>query len=156
MSSLVRILLVEDDPGDVILVRAALRNLNLADQMQVVSDGAQALDFLCSRGAFRNRPPGQPAVVLLDLKLPLLDGFQVLERIRSDPARSLLPVVILTSSRQEHDVRRAYALGANGYVVKTIDHEGSSTALRSLGHYWAFTNIPPMAASPANGTTNAS
>jgi CheY-like chemotaxis protein len=156
MNSLVRILLVEDDPSDVILVRAALRRLNLDDQMQVVNDGPQALDFLFSRGAFKNRPPGQPAVVLLDLKLPLLDGFQVLECIRSDPARSLIPVVILTSSQLERDVRRAYSLGANGYVLKTIDHEGSYTALCSLGHYWAFTNISPMAALPANGPTNAS
>ena len=143
MVPLARILLVEDDPADVQLILAALREVHLATQVFVVTDGVQALDYLHRRETFRNRPPGHPAMVLLDIKLPRIDGLQVLRQMRTDPALRLIPVVVLTSSRQERDLQQAYELGVNGYMVKTIDPEAYYTNLRALGHYWAVANEPP-------------
>lgn len=147
-TSLARILLVEDDPSDVVLILAAFREMGLADQIVVVNDGVQALDYLHARQAFRHRPPGRPAVVLLDVKLPMVDGFEVLQQIRSDSATRLLPVVVLTSSSQPRDLERAYELGTNGYVVKTIDFEAGNTALHAIAQYWAVANEPPPGSLP--------
>ena len=146
--SLARVLLVEDDPQDVLLILAAFKEMGLQEQMVVVNDGVQALDYLHARNAFRNRSPGYPAVVLLDVKLPLVDGFEVLQHIRSDPATKFLPVVVLTASNQERDRLRAYELGANGYVVKMIDFEADTAALHAIGQYWALSNEPPPGSLP--------
>jgi CheY-like chemotaxis protein len=108
----------------------------------------QALDYLHARRAFSNRPPGQPAVVLLDVKLPLMDGFEVLQQIKSSPATKFLPVVVLTSSKQERDLQRAYVLGANGYVIKTIDFEAGTQALHAIAQYWSVANEPPPGSLP--------
>lgn len=137
-----RILLVEDDPCDARLALAALETIHLAGQVDVVNDGVQALDFLNTRGHFRHRPLEHPAVVLLDIKLPLLNGLEVLEQIRGNPALRFLPVVMLTSSCLERDVRHAYELGANAYVVKGIDFGLYSETLRGLGRFWMSTNCP--------------
>jgi CheY-like chemotaxis protein len=146
--SLARILLVEDDPHDVVLILTAFEEVGLGDQIVVVNDGVQALDYLQARKAFRYRSPGYPAVVLLDVKLPLVDGFEVLQQIRTDPATRLLPVVVLTSSNQERDRQRAYELGANGYVVKNIDFEADTAALHAIAQYWALSNEPPPGSLP--------
>jgi len=143
MIPLARILLVEDDPADVRLVLAAFRDIGLASEIFVVTDGVQALDYLHRRGTFRDRPPGDPSVVLLDIKLPRVDGLQVLTQMRADPALRLIPVVVLTSSSQEDDLRRAYELGVNGYVVKTVDPEAYEARLRAIGQYWVAANEPP-------------
>jgi CheY-like chemotaxis protein len=143
-----RVLLVEDDPHDVVLTLAAFAELGLGDQVAVVNNGEQAMDFLYARNAFRGRSPGLPAVVLLDVKLPLLDGFEVLQQIRSGPPTRWLPVVILTASNQERDRQRAYELGANGYVVKTIDFEADTATLHAIAHYWAMSNEPPAGSLP--------
>lgn len=145
---LARILLVEDDPNDVVLLLASFREMGLGEQVVVVNDGAQALDYLHARRAYRNRPPGYPAVVLLDVKLPLVDGFEVLRQIKSDPVLKSLPVVVLTSSSQPRDLQRAYELGANGYVVKTIDFESGNAALHAIAQYWAVANEPPFGSLP--------
>ncbi len=146
--ALARILLVEDDPGDVVLILAAFAELGLADQVAVVNDGEQAIDFLRSQNAFLGRSPGYPAVVLLDVKLPLLDGFDVLQQIRTVEATKYLPVVVLSASNQQRDRQRAYALGANGYVVKTIDFEADTAALHAIAHYWVIFNEPPAGSLP--------
>lgn len=140
---LARILLVEDDASDVRLVLAVLEKLKLASQVSVANDGVMALDFLYSRGSYHDRPPGNPAVVVLDLKLPRLDGLEVLQQMRSDPSLKFVPVVVLSSSNRESDLRRAYELGANGYVVKTIDFGATRASLRALGEFWAESNEPP-------------
>ena len=145
---LARILLVEDDPHDVVLILAAFGEVGLREQVFVVHDGVQALDYLQARKAFRDRSPGYPAVVLLDVKLPLVDGFEVLQQIRADPATKLLPVVVLTSSNQERDRQRAYTSGANGYVVKSIDFEADTAALHAIAQYWAVSNEPPPGSLP--------
>jgi CheY-like chemotaxis protein len=145
---LARVLLVEDDPNDVVLILTAFAELGLGDQVAVVNNGEQAIDFLLARNAFRGRSPGYPAVVLLDVKLPLLDGFEVLQQIRSNPSTRCLPVVILTASNQERDRQRAYTLGANGYVVKTIDFEADTAALHAVAQYWAIFNEPPAGCLP--------
>ncbi len=143
-----RVLLVEDDPNDVVLAYAAFADLGLDDQVAVVNDGEQAMDYLRARNAYRGRAPGLPAVVLLDVKLPLVDGFEVLERIRSEAVTRWLPVVIMTASNHERDRQRAYELGANGYVVKTIDFEADTSALHAVAQYWALYNEPPAGSLP--------
>jgi CheY-like chemotaxis protein len=145
---LARVLLVEDDPHDVVLALAAFAELGLDDQVAVVNNGEQAIDFLNARNAYRNRLPGLPAVVLLDIKLPLVDGFEVLEQIRAEPTLRWLPVVILTSSNHERDRQRAYELGANGYVVKTIDFQADTASLHAIAQYWAMCNEPPAGSLP--------
>ncbi len=148
LKPMARILLVDDDPGDVMLMLAALADMGLADQVFVVNDGVQALDYLHAREAFRHRSPGHPAVVVLDVKLPLVDGFEVLSQIRAHASTTLLPVVVLTSSSQPRDLQRAYELGANGYVVKTIDFAASNAALQSIARFWALANEPPPGSLP--------
>lgn len=137
------ILLVEDDPGDVHLALTVFKGLKLHEEVCVVGDGEMALDFLHARGPFAHRTPGQPSVVLLDLKLPRLDGFEVLEHVRNTPALRLVPTVVLSSSGEERDLRRAYELGANAYVVKCIDFRAYSRALASIVSFWLSANEPP-------------
>lgn len=146
MSSLRPILLAEDNPNDVELTLTALRNLNLANEIVVVHNGADVLDFLHGRNTFAQRRRVQPAVVLLDLKMPRVDGLDALRQIRADANLRAIPVVILTSSREESDLVRGYELGANGYVVKPVDFEQFIAAVTQLGIFWALINeLPPTA-----------
>ena len=138
-----RILLAEDDPNDVELTLIALRERHLANEVDVVNNGAQALDYLFRRGEYAQRSAEHPAVVLLDIKMPKIDGLEVLRQIRSDPAVRHLPVVILTSSREEGDLVRSYELGVNAYVVKPVDFDQFVHAVSELGMFWAVINEPP-------------
>jgi CheY-like chemotaxis protein len=145
MANLRPILLAEDNPNDVELTLTALHSLNLANEIIVVNDGAQVLDFLHRRNAFSSRPAAAPAVVVLDLKMPRVDGLEALRQIRADPNLSMLPIVILTSSREENDLVRGYQLGANAYVVKPVDFDHFISAISQLGVFWALINEPPPA-----------
>jgi CheY-like chemotaxis protein len=138
-----RILLVEDDPRDQELTLTALSEYQLADQIVVVNDGAEALDYLHRRGMYSTIPSGNPAVVLLDLKMPKLGGLEVLRDIRATPGLQLLPVVIVTSSREEADIRESYKLGANAFVVKPVDFHALLDAMKAIGLFWAVVNEPP-------------
>ena len=138
-----RILLVEDNQKDIDLALAALAENELADEVIVVRDGEQALDYLHQRGNFRLRSRGNPAVVLLDLKLPKVDGLEVLTQIKSDPQLQMIPVVMLTSSREEADLASSYQRGVNAYVVKPVTFSRFVDALRELGVFWAEINEPP-------------
>jgi CheY-like chemotaxis protein len=144
MNGLGRILLVEDDPKDVELTLEALGDYNLANEVIVVRDGEQALDYLCCRGKFAARAKGNPAVLLLDLKLPKVDGLEVLKQVRSDAKLKLIPVVVLTSSREERDMMGSYQLGVNAYVVKPVDFHEFVNAVKELGIFWAVINEPPL------------
>jgi CheY-like chemotaxis protein len=143
MSELARILLVEDDPRDVELTLTALGEYNLANEVVVTRDGEKALDYLYSRGEFSTRSHDNPAVMLLDLKLPKIDGLEVLQQIRSDERLKLIPVVVLTSSHEEKDMIRSYQLGVNAYVVKPVDFHEFVNAIKELGVFWAVINEPP-------------
>lgn len=137
------ILLVEDNPNDVELILLSLSssNLNLSDRVQVVRDGAEALDFVFCNGKYAGRNiENKPKVVLLDLKLPKLDGLEVLQRLKSDHRTSVIPVVVLTSSREERDVIQSYQLGANSYIVKPLDFEQFNTTVKQVGRYWLLFN----------------
>jgi CheY-like chemotaxis protein len=149
MPTLRPILLAEDNPNDVELTLTALRALNLANEIIVVNDGAEVLNFLYRRHAFKDRPDMLPAVLMLDLKMPKVDGLEALRQIRTDPALRLLPIVILTSSREENDLVRGYQLGANAYVVKPVDFEQFVSAVGQLGIFWAIINEPPPAGARA-------
>jgi CheY-like chemotaxis protein len=138
-----RILLVEDSPNDVELTLTALAEKHLANEVVVVNDGEQALDYLYKRGTYRLRAEGLPVVVLLDIKLPKVDGLDVLARIRGDELLKALPVVMLTSSKEERDVVRSYGLGANAYVVKPVGFQEFMDAVTELGLFWAVVNQPP-------------
>ena len=151
MNDLKRILLVEDTPNDIELTLSALEENNLANEVVVVRDGAEALDYLHKRGVFKLRSPGHPAVVLLDLKLPKVDGLEVLEAVKSNPELRSIPVVMLTSSREEQDLVRSYNLGVNAYVVKPVDFGDFATALKELGLFWAVINEPPPGSVRAPG-----
>ncbi|MER3459297.1 MAG: two-component system response regulator [Chloroflexota bacterium] len=141
----VEILLVEDNPNDVELTLHALKKPNLANRIHVVRDGAEALDFIFGSGAYAGRRlEDRPKVILLDLKLPLVDGMEVLERIKSDPRTRIIPVVVLTSSREEPDIARSYELGVNSYIVKPVDFQQFAEAVRNLGLYWLLLNQPPV------------
>lgn len=141
----VEILLVEDNPNDVELTLHALKKHNLANRIHVVRDGAEALDFIFGSGAYAGRRlEDRPKVILLDLKLPLVDGLEVLERIKSDPRTRTIPVVMLTSSREEPDIARSYELGVNSYIVKPVDFQQFTEAVRNLGLYWLLLNQPPV------------
>ena len=144
MNGLGRILLVEDDPKDVELTLEALGDYNLANEVIVARDGEQALDYLYCRGNFAARTKGNPAVLLLDLKLPKVDGLEVLKQVRSDPKLKLIPVVVLTSSREERDMMGSYQLGVNAYVVKPVDFHEFVNAVKELGVFWAVINEPPL------------
>jgi CheY-like chemotaxis protein len=137
------ILLVEDNPNDLELTLVALERGRLANEVVVVRDGAEALDYLFRRGAYADRGEGRPAFVLLDLKLPKVDGLQVLEQIKLDPELRRLPVVMLTSSREERDLLRSYQLGVNAYVVKPVGFQDFIQAVQEVGGFWAVLNEPP-------------
>jgi CheY-like chemotaxis protein len=143
MTAIARILLVEDDPKDVELTMTALEEYNLGNEVVVASDGEEALDYLYYRGKFQRRSGGNPAVLLLDLKLPKIDGLEVLERVKSDEKLKVIPVVVLTSSREERDVVASYRLGVNAYVVKPVDFHEFVNAIKELGVFWAIINEPP-------------
>ena len=137
------ILIVEDNPDDEALTLRALKRNNLANNVVVVRDGAEALDYLFGTGAFEGRGVAQPAVILLDIKLPKVDGLEVLERIRADDRTKRLPVVILTSSDEQKDLIRSYELGVNSYVRKPVEFGEFSEAVSQLGLYWLLLNEPP-------------
>lgn len=140
----VEVLLVEDNPHDAELTLRALRKRNLVNTVVHVRDGQEALDWLFGLGAFAGRDPGvHPKVVLLDLKLPKVDGLEVLRAVRSDPRTQLLPVVVVTSSSEDRDVVESYKLNVNSYVVKPVNFESFSAAMASLGHYWLLLNHRP-------------
>ena len=143
MSELGRILIVEDDPKDVELTLTALEEYNLANEVVVTRDGEEALDYLCCRGNFKMRTSDNPAVLLLDLKLPKVDGLEVLQQIKSDEKLKMIPVVVLTSSREERDMVASYRLGVNAYVVKPVDFHEFVNAIKELGIFWAVINEPP-------------
>jgi len=138
-----RILLVEDDPRDVELTLEALSENNLGNEVDVVGDGEKALDYLYHRGDFAGRTGNNPAVILLDLKLPKVDGREVLRVIKSDESMRTVPVVVLTSSREEMDLAETYKMGVNAYVVKPVDFHEFVDAVRNLGLFWAVINEPP-------------
>ena len=143
MDTLGRILLVEDDPKDVELTLTALDEYNLANEVVVASDGEQALDYLYYRGKFMRRAPENPSVLLLDLKLPKVDGLEILKQIKADEKLRMIPVVVLTSSREERDMVTSYELGVNAYVVKPVDFHEFVNAIKELGVFWAVINEPP-------------
>ena len=143
MSELGRILIVEDDPRDLELTLTALGEYNLANEVVVTRDGQEALDYLYCRGQFDTRSNDNPAVMLLDLKLPKVDGLEVLQQIKSDERLKLIPVVVLTSSQEEKDMMRSYKLGVNAYVVKPVDFHEFVNAVKELGVFWAVVNQPP-------------
>jgi CheY-like chemotaxis protein len=143
MSNLGRILLVEDDPKDVELTLTALEEYKLANEVVVAHDGEEALDYLYRRGNFTTRSTDNPAVLLLDLKLPKVDGLEVLQQIKADAKLKLIPVVVLTSSHEEKDMVTSYKLGVNAYVVKPVDFHEFVNAVKELGIFWALVNEPP-------------
>jgi CheY-like chemotaxis protein len=137
------ILLVEDNPKDLELSLIALERSNLANEVVTVRDGKEALDYLFRRGDYADRQPGNPAVVLLDLKLPKVDGIQVLEQVKAEPSLQSIPVVMLTTSREEKDLVKSYQLGVNAYVVKPVAFKEFIEAIQELGVFWAVVNEPP-------------
>lgn len=140
----VEILLIEDNPNDVELTRHAFRQHHLANSLHVVRDGAEALEFIFGRGRYGNRDVDvQPRLILLDLKLPLVDGLEVLRQVKGDPRTHRIPVVVLTSSAEERDVVESYDLGVNSYIVKPVDFERFAEAVRTLGLYWLLLNHSP-------------
>ena len=143
MSDLRPILLVEDNAKDMELTLAALAKCQLANDIIVARDGAEALDYVFCRGIHESRDPGDPAVVLLDLKLPKVDGLEVLEQLKGDAMLRRIPVVMLTSSREERDLVRSYELGVNAFVVKPVDFGAFFEAIQDLGMFWAILNEPP-------------
>ena len=143
MTTLARILIVEDDPNDLELTLTALADHNLANEVVVARDGQQALDYLFRRGEFTARSVDNPAVILLDLKLPKVSGLEVLQEIKSDEHLKMIPVVVLTSSHEEKDMLRSYSLGVNAYVVKPVDFHEFVNAVKELGIFWAVINEPP-------------
>jgi DNA-binding response OmpR family regulator len=143
MNKLGRILLVEDDPKDVELTLTALEEYNLANEVIVARDGEEALEYLYSRGKFNTRSSGNPAVMLLDLKLPKVDGLEVLKQIKSEEKLRMMPVVVLTSSKEEKDMVASYKLGVSAYVVKPVDFHEFVNAIKELGVFWAVINEPP-------------
>jgi len=143
MNKIGRILIVEDDAKDVELTLTALEEYNLANEVIVTRDGEQALDYLYCRGEYKTRSSGNPAVMLLDLKLPKVDGLEVLRQIKSDGELRMIPVVVLTSSKEEKDMVASYKLGVNAYVVKPVDFHEFVNAIKELGVFWAVINEPP-------------
>ena len=144
MDDLKRILLAEDNLHDVELTLEALAEHNLANEVVVVRDGAEALDYLHKEGAYNSRTNGNPAVILLDIKMPKVDGLEVLRQIKSDERLKTIPVVMLTSSREESDLMKSYSLGVNSYVVKPVEFQEFIEAVKHLGVFWAIINEPPL------------
>jgi len=143
----IEILLVEDNPSDVALALHAFKKHHLANRVHVIRDGVEALEFIFCTGAYAQRDmTSGPHVVLLDLKLPFVDGLEVLRQIKADPRTQPIPVVILTSSREDRDVIESYQLGVNSYIVKTVDFEQFTEAVRTLGMYWLLLNQSPIRA----------
>jgi CheY-like chemotaxis protein len=144
MSELKSILLAEDNPQDAELMLEALADHNLVNRVVLVKDGVEALEYLRCEGSYAARRPDHPAVVVLDIKMPRMDGIEALRVIRADPALKLIPVVMLTSSREEHDLLRSYELGSNAYVVKPVKFADFVQAVKQLGIFWAVLNeLPP-------------
>lgn len=143
MSILKNILLVDDSPRDTELALDALEQHRIANKVLALRDGAEALDYLYRRGPFAGRTDGQPAVVLLDLKMPKVDGLEVLRQLRSDPLFSTIPVVVMTSSREEQDLVNSYRIGVNAYVVKPLNFHEFSEAIKQIGAFWAILNEAP-------------
>lgn len=139
------ILVADDDDNDLRMTLEALAPRGADLEVRTVRDGAEALDYLYSREAFKDRPAGNPGMVLLDLNMPRIDGWEVLRRIKSDAALHTIPVVVFTSSSREHDVDQCYALGANAYVVKPIDYHEFTEVVRAIRHFWTEHNLPPAA-----------
>lgn len=141
----IEILVVEDNQDDRDMTLRALRKANLANHIHIARDGAEALEFVFGEGAYAGRPiEHRPKVVLLDLKLPKVDGLEVLKRIKSDPRTRLIPVVVMTSSKEQNDMIASYHLGVNSYVVKPVNFEGFAKAVQELGMYWLLLNQPPI------------
>jgi CheY-like chemotaxis protein len=145
------ILLVEDNPRDLELTLAALAKCQLANEIIIARDGAEALDYIYERGDYSERPTGDPAVILLDLKLPKIDGLEVLATLKRDSNFRQIPVVMLTSSREERDLVTSYEQGVNAFVVKPVDFNAFFEAIESLGMFWAILNEPPPRASLSDG-----
>lgn len=143
MTELRTILLAEDNVNDVELTLAALRQNRLLNDVVVVRDGAEALDFLYRRNQFSARPGGSPVVMLLDLKMPKVDGLEVLRQVKGDPEMRAMPIVVLTSSREEQDLVRSYNFGVNAYVVKPVEFHDFVDAIKLVGGFWAVVNEPP-------------
>lgn len=141
----VEILLVEDNGNDEMLALHAFKRFNIANKVHVVRDGAEALEYVFCTGAYASRRIENPKVILLDLKLPLVDGIEVLRQIRCDPRTRLVPVVMLTSSSEERDIIETYQLGVNSYIVKPVDFEQFNEVARHLGYYWLLLNRQPVA-----------
>jgi CheY-like chemotaxis protein len=142
MKNIKRILLVEDDPKDIELTLAALSEHNLANEIAVARDGVEAMDYLYRRGSFAQRPADNPAVIMLDLKMPRMDGLQVLQQLKGDEHLRLIPVVVLTSSRESLDLQECYRLGANAYVVKPVRFTEFVEAVKQIGMFWVLLNQP--------------
>jgi CheY-like chemotaxis protein len=142
-TELKRILLVDDSSRDTELALNALADNNLANEVVALRDGVEALDYLYRRGPFADRVAGHPAVVLLDLKMPRVDGFEVLRQIKSDPQLKMIPVVVMTSSREEQDLVTSYQLGVNAYIVKPVKFQEFVEAVKLVGAFWAVVNEPP-------------
>lgn len=144
MSSLRRILIVDDSPRDTEMALEALSSYKLVNEIVCLRDGAEALDYIYHREQFASRPEGLPAVILLDLKMPRVDGLEVLRQIKSDPVMKAIPVVVMTSSREEQDLVRSYELGVNSYVVKPVNFKEFVEAIKLVGAFWAVLNEPPL------------
>lgn len=138
-----KILLVDDSPNDTEMALDALQQHHLANEVVTLSDGVEALEYLYRRGKFAQRTDGDPAVILLDLKMPRIDGLEVLRQIKSDPALKIIPVVVMTSSREEQDVVSSYRLGVNAYVVKPLEFHAFIDAVKLVGAFWALLNEGP-------------
>lgn len=143
MDNLPRILLAEDNPEDIELILAAFREINLVNEIFITRNGEELLDYLCYRGQFTNRQKGYPAVILMDIKMPKIDGLEALKIIKSDPDLKIIPVVILTSSSMESDLIRSYHLGVNAYVVKPVNFDRFVLAIKEIGLFWAILNQIP-------------
>ena len=154
MDTLKRILLVDDSPQDREMALDALETHHLANEVIALRDGAEALDYLFRRGEFAGRAAGNPVVILLDLKMPRVDGLEVLRQIKGDSGLRMIPVVMMTSSREEQDVVKSYELGVNAYVVKPVGFPEFVEAVKQLGGFWALLNVPPPSSGESTGSTS--
>lgn len=143
MVNLRKILLVEDNPNDIELTVEAFSEFNLANRLVILNDGVQAMDYLYYRGEYKNREVEDPAVILLDIKMPRMDGIEVLQEVKNDPHLKIIPVVMLTSSREEPDLKKCYGLGVNAYIVKPVNFKDFFESVKSVGIFWAVLNEIP-------------